>query len=98
MMDRSIRAVVHELAQQQEMVAVWDDAIIELSKSPMDLKWIDANIGVWLSRTFGQEEVYILNDRNEGFAAGNNRGLRAATGELAISMSTELSITVTTST
>jgi diguanylate cyclase (GGDEF)-like protein len=69
MMDRSIRAVVHELAQQQEMVAIWDDAIIELSKSPMDLKWIDANIGVWLSRTFGQEEVYILNDRNEAVNA-----------------------------
>jgi diguanylate cyclase (GGDEF)-like protein len=69
MMDRSIRAVVHELAQQQEMVAIWDDAIIELSKSPLDLKWIDANIGVWLSRTFGQEEVYILNDRNEAVNA-----------------------------
>jgi sensor domain CHASE-containing protein len=65
MTDRSIRAVVQELAQQQEMVAIWDDAIIELNKSPMDLRWIDANIGVWLSRTFGQEEVYILNDRNE---------------------------------
>jgi diguanylate cyclase (GGDEF)-like protein len=65
MTDRSIRAVVQELAQQQEMVAIWDDAIVELNKSPMDLKWIDANIGVWLSRTFGQEEVYILNDRNE---------------------------------
>jgi diguanylate cyclase (GGDEF)-like protein len=65
MTDRSIRAVVQELAQQQEIVAIWDDAIVELNKSPMDLKWIDANIGVWLSRTFGQEEVYILNDRNE---------------------------------
>ncbi len=64
-MERSIRAVVQELARQQEMVAIWDDAIVELGKSPMDLKWIDANIGVWLSRTFGQEEVYILNDRDE---------------------------------
>ncbi len=64
-MDRSIRAVVQELAREQEMVAIWDDAITELGKSPMDLKWIDANIGVWLSRTFGQEEVYILDGRNE---------------------------------
>jgi diguanylate cyclase (GGDEF)-like protein len=65
MTERSIRAVVQELAQQQEMVAIWDDAIVELGKSPMDLTWVDANIGVWLSRTFGQDEVYILNDRNE---------------------------------
>lgn len=64
-MERSIRAVVQELARQQEMVAIWDDAIVELGKSPIDFRWIDANIGVWLSRTFGQEEVYILNDRNE---------------------------------
>jgi len=31
--DRSIRAVVQELAQQQEMVAVWDDAVLELNKN-----------------------------------------------------------------
>ncbi len=65
MTERSIRAMVQELAQQQEMVAIWDDAVLELEKSPMDSKWIDANLGVWLSRTFGQEEVYILNGRNE---------------------------------
>jgi diguanylate cyclase (GGDEF)-like protein len=63
--DRSIRAVVQELAQQQEMVAVWDDAVLELNKSPRDLKWLDANLGVWLSKTFGQDEVYILDERNE---------------------------------
>ncbi len=63
--DRSIRAVVQELAQQQEMVAVWDDAVVELNKSPRDLKWLDANLGVWLSKTFGQDEVYILDERND---------------------------------
>ncbi len=63
--DRSIRAVVQELAQQQEMVAVWDDAVLELNKNPRNLKWLDANLGVWLSKTFGQDEVYILDERNE---------------------------------
>ena len=47
------------------MVAVWDDAVVELNKRSLDLKWIDANFGVWLSKTFGQDEVYILNERNE---------------------------------
>lgn len=63
--DRSIRAAVQELAQQQEMVAVWDDAVLELRRNQLDLKWLDANLGVWLGRTFGQDEVYILNDRDE---------------------------------
>ncbi len=67
--DSSIRAVVQELAQQQEMVAIWDDAVLELNKTPLDLKWIDANLGVWLAKTFGQDEVYILDHRNEPIVA-----------------------------
>ncbi|MXQ10768.1 putative bifunctional diguanylate cyclase/phosphodiesterase [Microvirga makkahensis] len=58
--ERSIRAIVDELAQQQEMVAVWDDAILQLRKKDLDWQWLDANMGVWLSRTFGQDQVYIL--------------------------------------
>ena len=67
--DRSIRAAVQELAQQQEMVAVWDDLVMELGQNELDLKWIDANIGVWLCKTFGQDEVYILNERDEPISA-----------------------------
>lgn len=70
--DRSIRSAVQELAQQQEMVAVWDDAVLELGRHELDFKWLDANIGVWLSRTFGQDEVYILNERNEPIDATIN--------------------------
>ena len=62
---RSIQAIVQELAQQQEMVAVWDDAVEELNKEQFDLKWFDANLGIWLSKTFGQDEVYILNGNDE---------------------------------
>ncbi|MEE1656169.1 EAL domain-containing protein [Microvirga sp. CF3062] len=67
--EASIRAAVQELAQQQEMVAIWDDAVVELSKRSLDLKWVDANFGVWLNKTFGQDEIYILDDRNEPLVA-----------------------------
>ncbi|WP_201859143.1 bifunctional diguanylate cyclase/phosphodiesterase [Microvirga soli] len=67
--EASIRAAVQELAQQQEMVAIWDDAVVELNKRSLDLKWIDANFGVWLNKTFGQDEVYILDERNEPLVA-----------------------------
>ncbi|MFC1457438.1 putative bifunctional diguanylate cyclase/phosphodiesterase [Microvirga arabica] len=67
--EASIRAAVQELAQQQEMVAIWDDAVVELNKRPLDLKWVDANFGVWLNKTFGQDEIYILDDRNEPLVA-----------------------------
>lgn len=67
--EASIRAAVQELAQQQEMVAIWDDAVVELNKRPLDLKWVDANFGVWLNKTFGQDEIYILDERNEPLVA-----------------------------
>lgn len=67
--EASIRAAVQELAQQQEMVAIWDDAVVELNKRSLDLKWVDANFGVWLNKTFGQDEIYILDERNEPLVA-----------------------------
>ncbi|WP_230532363.1 putative bifunctional diguanylate cyclase/phosphodiesterase [Microvirga roseola] len=63
--ERSIQAIVGELAKQQEMVAVWDDAVLQLNKPTLDLQWLDANLGIWLSRTFDQDQVYILNAQNE---------------------------------
>ena len=64
MTERSIRSVVWELAKQQEMVAVWNDTVQQLSKPIPDQKWLDNNVGPWLSRTFAQDQVYILNPRN----------------------------------
>ncbi|WP_243368006.1 putative bifunctional diguanylate cyclase/phosphodiesterase [Microvirga solisilvae] len=68
--ERSIRAIVNELALQQEVVAIWDDAIVQLDKDELDFQWIDANLGIWLSKTFGQDEVYILNADDRPIYAG----------------------------
>jgi diguanylate cyclase (GGDEF)-like protein len=67
--ERSIRAIVGELSQQQEMVAIWDDAIEELNKPTPDWQWLDNNMGVWLAKTFGQDQVYILDPDNQPFYA-----------------------------
>jgi sensor domain CHASE-containing protein len=53
--ERYIRAVVGELAQQQEVVAVWDGTVLEVSKPYLDEVWRDANLGGWLHKTFGQD-------------------------------------------
>ncbi|HZH10462.1 MAG TPA: EAL domain-containing protein [Microvirga sp.] len=68
--ERSIRAIVGELSQQQEMVAVWDDAIEQLAKDELDFQWLDANMGIWLSKTFGQDQVYILDPNDQPIYAG----------------------------
>jgi diguanylate cyclase (GGDEF)-like protein len=71
--ERTIRAIVGELAQQQEMAAVWNEAVEQVRKSPVDLEWLDANMGPWLSRTFGQDQVYILNAYDEPIDATIDR-------------------------
>lgn len=63
--ERSIREVLGELAKQQEMVAVWNDTVLQLNKPILDHKWLDANIGGWLHVTFGQDQTYVINPRNE---------------------------------
>jgi sensor domain CHASE-containing protein len=80
MTDRNIRAIVGELAQQQEMVAVWDDTVKELAKVSPDWEWIDENIGVWLHLTFGQDQVYLLKADNEPIYAAIS-GKRVSSNE-----------------
>jgi len=63
--EHSIRAVIGELAQQQEMVAVWNDTVQQVRKPELDYDWVDANLGPWLHKTFGHDQVFILDDRDE---------------------------------
>lgn len=77
---RTIGALVEELAQQQEMVAVWNDAVEKLRERPLNLEWIDGNLGPWLHRTFGQDQVYILDADDEAIDATID-GKRVPVGE-----------------
>ena len=61
---------VDELALQQETVAIWDDSISHLVADRLDMTWIHDNIGSWLHRIFGHDEVFILD--------GSNRPIYAA--------------------
>jgi diguanylate cyclase (GGDEF)-like protein len=72
MTERSARGILRELSLQQEVVAVWDDPVLQLSKTPLDTEWLDENLGSWLTRTYGHDQVYILNARDEAvFAAAD---------------------------
>lgn len=52
---------VDELALQQETVSIWDDSASHLVTDRPDMTWIHDNIGSWLHRIFGHDEVFILN-------------------------------------
>jgi diguanylate cyclase (GGDEF)-like protein len=56
----AMEASVDELALQQETVAIWDDSAKRMVAVPPDVAWADENIGQWLYKIFGHDEVFIL--------------------------------------
>src|SRR5688572_16238363 len=61
---QAISSTLDELAQNQEVVAVWDDPFLQFRKSELDIAWLDENAGVWLHDLFGHDQVYAL-DAND---------------------------------
>jgi diguanylate cyclase (GGDEF)-like protein len=63
---------IDELALQQETVAIWDDAASHLIAPRRDYYWIHHNIGGWLHRIFGHNEVFVLDGRDQPIYAAVN--------------------------
>ncbi|CDO35312.1 EAL domain-containing protein [Novosphingobium sp. KN65.2] len=63
--DRALAQMVLEesidrLGHVQESSTIWDDAVEQVRKRPLDLDWIDINLGTWFHEYAGMNEVYIL--------------------------------------
>lgn len=58
---RAMESGIDELALQQETVAIWDDAAEQLVAARFDKTWVHDNIGSWLHRIFGHDEVFLFN-------------------------------------
>ncbi|WP_424138926.1 putative bifunctional diguanylate cyclase/phosphodiesterase [Roseomonas chloroacetimidivorans] len=63
--NRAVAASVQELTHQQQGAALWDPLITRLRAPVLDLDPLEENIGPWLFRMFGHEQVYILTPRGE---------------------------------
>ncbi len=58
---------------EQKSVAWWDDSVVKITGASVDLEFTDSNFGVFLTETYGHDEVYILNAENKplyAFAGG----------------------------
>lgn len=55
--DQSIARALNE----QKSVAWWDDSVLKITDQAIDLDFVDANFGIFLTETYGHDEVYILN-------------------------------------
>jgi diguanylate cyclase (GGDEF)-like protein len=51
---------VARVGHVQESSTVWDEAVRQLAKRPVDGDWLDLNLGVWFNSYAGHDEVYLL--------------------------------------
>ncbi|HWA21062.1 MAG TPA: EAL domain-containing protein [Caulobacterales bacterium] len=72
-LNQSIAGALNE----QKSVAWWDDAVLKITDQKIDLDFADANFGVFLTETYSQDEVYILNGEDKPIYAFSNSERRA---------------------
>ncbi|KLK89996.1 hypothetical protein AA309_28020 [Microvirga vignae] len=62
---RAINNSIDRLGRQQKAVAMWDPAVVQLSRATPNWEWVDTWMGEWLHRNFEHDHVFILNARDE---------------------------------
>ncbi len=61
-------ALNHRIARmqsEQSSVAWWDDAVNALRGKDINLDFLNTEFGIFLTETYGHDEVYILNDEDQ---------------------------------
>ncbi len=52
------------IANDQEASTYWDDAVVQTRKRPLDLEWIDNNLGIWFHTYYHFDEAYLLDQHD----------------------------------
>ncbi len=52
------------VATDQEASTYWDDAVIRTRQRPLDLEWVDNNLGVWFHTYYHFDEAYVLDQHD----------------------------------
>ncbi len=72
LLDNALNQSVANTLNEQKSVAWWDDSVVKITDSAIDLDFVDANFGIFLTETYGHDEVYIVNARNNPLYAFTN--------------------------
>jgi diguanylate cyclase (GGDEF)-like protein len=65
LLDNAFNESILRVLNEQKSIAWWDDPVLLITDDKIDLEFTDANFGVFLTETYGQDEVYILNAENK---------------------------------
>jgi sensor domain CHASE-containing protein len=72
LLENAFNQSIARALNEQKSVAWWDDSVTKITDQAIDLDFVDANFGIFLTETYGHDEVYIIN--------GEDRPLYAFTG------------------
>lgn len=74
LVETTVEESIQWIAIDQEASTYWDDAVLKLREKPLDLEWIDNNLGIWFHTYYHHDETYLLNaDDQPVYAMQNGR-------------------------
>jgi diguanylate cyclase (GGDEF)-like protein len=56
----AVRTAIDLVRKDQEASTYWDDAVRRVQERPLDLAWIDQNLGIWFHSYYKHDETYLL--------------------------------------
>jgi len=78
----AVASAVVAVRKDQEASTYWDDAVRQVRHRPLDLAWIDQNLGIWFHSYYKHDETYLLDAEEHPIYAMRN-GRRASLADFA---------------
>jgi diguanylate cyclase (GGDEF)-like protein len=76
LVENALDQSVSRVLDQQKAIAWWDDAVINAQRRPLDVEWLETNVGIYFFETYGHDEVFIVDSEGRPVYA-NIAGVRA---------------------
>jgi diguanylate cyclase (GGDEF)-like protein len=77
LVENALDQAVSRVLNEEKAIAWWDDAVVGVQARPLDLDFIETNIGVYFYETYGHDEIYIVDGQNRPIYANIDGELQA---------------------
>jgi diguanylate cyclase (GGDEF)-like protein len=64
LVENALDQSVSRVLDQQKAIAWWDDAVINAQSRPLNVDWLETNVGVYFYETYGHDEIIIVDAEN----------------------------------
>ncbi|MGE0742863.1 MAG: putative bifunctional diguanylate cyclase/phosphodiesterase [Hyphomonadaceae bacterium] len=78
LVENALDQSVSRVLDQQKAIAFWDDAVVAAQTRPIDVEWLETNIGIYFHETYGHDEIVVIDGDNRPIYANVNGELSDA--------------------